>query len=233
MASFFEEFSKKKDKKDRKKKNLVLNVDISAVEKQYGLPASRIEKKTKEEQPHTHQPDTFQQSTLSGAKKTRTLFIQSVDGNLKPLENKTDIWCYWCVHPFASHPIGCPIKHYLNENGDSVYETVNVFCDFACMQAHINFVKKYNIDDHLYKESLTLAIQMYIDVFGIMPPKGVISAANDKKLLKVFGGTYEIDDFRKLNESFAISATNIRTRMFPPMITSSEIFEKHCVFSTV
>ena len=224
--SFFEE----KKKRERKKKPIVLRVNFAEVEKEYGLSQSQIEKKSTVTAISSTNKDIFQQQTLSDKRKLKNIFILSMEMNLKPLLDKTNIWCFWCKHPFEHKPLGCPVKHYLNEQGESVYETYKIFCGFSCMKAHLTFVKKYGIDEHIYRESDTLMNQMYIDIYDEPPHRGEINASPDWQTLKVFGGQYEIEEFRKLNENVCISSTNIRMRIFPSMISSTDIFEKRCIF---
>lgn len=229
MPSFFEEKQKKTRK--RTKKPIFLKVDYETVEKQFNLPQTQIENKSssKNNIPSIDVRNIFQDK-LSDKRKAKELFIQSNDlcGNI--LKESTDIWCYWCKHPFKTRPFGCPIKYFMNQNGEGVYETYKIFCGLSCCMAHINYVKKYNIDEHIYRESDTLIIQMYMDIYDAPPPKGVIMASPDWTLLKVFGGPYEIEEFRKCNENFCITTTNMRIRPFPQMISSTDIFEKRCVF---
>lgn len=222
--SFFEE----KKKRERKKKPIVLRVKYDEVEKEFGLTPSQVEKKSSFSASGTK--DVLQQQTLSDKRKLKNIFVQSMDLCLTNLPEKTDIHCYWDKHAFDSHPIGCPIKYYINKNGENVYETFKIFCGFNCLAAHIDFVKKYGIDDHIYKESDTLILQMYMDIYDTPPPKGFIKPAHDWSLLKAFGGQYEIDDFRKCNDSVCITSTHMRVRPFPTMISSAEMFDKKCVF---
>lgn len=224
--SFFAE----KTKRERKKKPIVLRVDFSKVEKEFDLPQSQLEKKTTVTAASTINKDIFNQQTLSDKRKLKNIFILSLDLNLKPLPDKTNIHCFWCKHQFENNPLGCPVKHYLNDNGESIYEVYKIVCSFPCMKAHLNFVKKYNIDEHIYRESDTLINQMYIDIYDEPPYKGEINPAPDWESLKMFGGQYEIEEFRKLNENLCITSTNIRNRVLPTMIATTSVYQKQPKF---
>lgn len=226
--SFFEV----KQKRERKKKQIVLRVNYEDVEKKFGLtPTQLVDKKTHSNLTSiSNTADVVSQQTLSDKRKSKNIFVHSVDLCLNPMPEKTGLCCYWCKHTFELRPIGCPIKMYINDNGETVYETYKIFCGFSCLFAHIKFVKKYNIDEHIYKESDVLMYQMFLDIYERLPTQNEITEAPDWQLLKEYGGPYTIDDFRKLNDSLYISSTNMRVRPFPIMICSSDIYEKRCVF---
>lgn len=225
MTTFFEE----KKKRERKSKKIILQVDLKEVEEKFNLPFS--DKKVSLLNVLKTSDNLNNQQILSDKRKMKNIFIHSVDLCLNPLPEKTDIWCYWCKHPFNCQPIGCPIKYYIDENlNENIYEIYNIFCGFYCLMAHIKFVKKYIIDEDIYRESDTLINQMYYDIYGYFPLNNELTCAPDWKLLKSFGGSMEIEDFRKCNENVCITTTNSRVRPFPIMISSTEIFQKTCIF---
>lgn len=222
--SFFEE----KKKRDRKRKQIILRVKYDEVENELNLPPS--EKKSSLSS-SSMTLDVSQTQYLTDKRKMKNIFIHSVDLCLKPLPEKTDIWCYWCKHPFQGRPIGCPVKCYLNEHtNENIYETYDIFCGFNCLMSHIVYVHKHNIDTDIYRESDTLVKQMYFDIYDNFPSDNDIRCAPDWKLLKSFGGPMEIEEFRKSNENVCITSTNMRVRPFPIMISSTDMFQKSCVF---
>lgn len=227
--SFFEE----KKKREVKKKSVFFTVDINDVEKHFNLPQTQIEKKSSLQLLATSQRDSSKNQTISDKRKSKNLFVQSITLCLNKLPDSTDIHCYWDGHSFKGKPIGCPVRYYkrMGPNGEEdVYETVKIFCGVNCCNAHIYFCQKYNIDPDLYRESHTLLIQLYADIYGDYPPKGEIPCAPDKDLLSTNGGPMDIEKYRKSNENMRITSTNIRVRPFPTMISSSEIYQKECIF---
>lgn len=105
-----------------------------------------------------------------------------------PLEENTNVLCWWCCHRFDGTPKVLPTKY---KNGKFSY-TGN-FCSWACVRA-------YTRDDASlcasYKENiLTLFIyKIYKTIYsGRAPPR---------QALKVFGGNMSIHTFREASENF-------------------------------
>jgi hypothetical protein len=127
-------------------------------------------------------------------------------GNKKSIPSKTNLYCWWCKYqvPFDIHPLGCPVKYHkkdlpeqrLQGQGTGLneyFETDGIFCSFNCVCAYSNEVSIYNIR---YKESGGLLYILYKKIFDTFPPNMNIVPALDWRLLKNFGGTMSIDDFR-------------------------------------
>ncbi len=111
--------------------------------------------------------------------------LKIVDNELFKWKEKTNLWCWWCSHPFDNIPFGLPIKF---EN--NTYHVQGCFCSLNC-------AKSYNIKENNYRTSEvnTLIEDFRRELFGInsMP----VSSAPPRQALKVFGGYLSIDDFRK------------------------------------
>lgn len=215
-TTFFEEKKRKTSKKP-----LTLNVDYSKIEREFGLGESTFDKK---KQPSSTESSSTSRVSFTDKKKTKHIVMNSSMSG-QPLGETTTLWCHWCKHPFTTRPLGCPIKHHINDADESVYETINLFCNIFCMNAHVQECKRYNIDPHLYRETETLMLQLYLELYGEYPPHYIIPVAPNWKLLKPFGGTLEVEELRKVGECCSILPTHMRTRAPPKMISSSEIFE--------
>ena len=97
------------------------------------------------------------------------------------------VWCWWCCHPIprSDKEIGIPVAY------DSVKDTFEVyghFCNIGCMRA-------YNHNEPMAKKhnQVTL-ISLYLHKSG---RKEFPNHAPPRQMLKVFGGTMTIDEFRK------------------------------------
>ena len=116
----------------------------------------------------------------------------------RPLQ-KLNINCWWCKHiiPSDVHPIGCPVKYYKKDISKNIeedfFETDGIFCSFNCTLSYINEVSVHNIR---YRESGGLLYILYKKIFNCFPPNMDIKAALDWKLLKIFGGIMNIEEFR-------------------------------------
>jgi len=119
----------------------------------------------------------------------------------KTIPSKTNLYCWWCKYqiPFDIHPLGCPVKYHRKDipgqgtGLNEYFETDGIFCSFNCICAYSNEVSIYNIR---YKESGGLLYILYKKIFDTFPPNMNIVPALDWRLLKNFGGTMSIDDFR-------------------------------------
>lgn len=155
------------------------------------------------------------------------LEIVSSDKITTTTQHPNQYWCFWDRHEFQHQPIQCPISYgsaiitnkcishqtsdvyYIyNEMPDtykknvknldpivdykkSYYETDGVFCSFECCKAFI----EDNVLDPKYSDSMFLLNKMYMDMYGI-PPKNLKTAPH-WRLLKEYGGNFDIDLFRQ------------------------------------
>lgn len=55
--------------------------------------------------------DKISFSFLDEAKKDHNYILTMFDMIGKPLENTSNLYCFWCRHPFTTIPIGCPIYY--------------------------------------------------------------------------------------------------------------------------
>ena len=94
------------------------------------------------------------------------------------------------------------------------YLTDGIFCSFNCI---IAFVKD-QAHDAFYNESKMLTYTMYREVVGKSASK--IKGAPHWRLLKMFGGPFTIDDFRKLFNLFEYEECSFH------MKTLSKIFKE-------
>lgn len=139
----------------------------------------------------------------------------------------TDKFCWYCRHPFSTNPLGCPIRYYSSyQNKDlastfskemtkhnfkhdstDFFETEGCFCSLSCIKAYI-FEQK---NDPLYKESLTLLFLLQKKLFGTN--YSIISSPS-WKMLSSYGGTMNIEEFRKETKTYAETINFKRPYLF-------------------
>jgi len=110
----------------------------------------------------------------------------------KILSASSGMCCWWCRHSIPSnfHPIGLPMKY---KKEDCVFETEGYFCSFNCILAYNNEMCINNIR---YRETGSLIYILYKKIFGEFPINMTIKPALSWKLLKTYGGTLTINEFR-------------------------------------
>ena len=111
------------------------------------------------------------------------------NGTKRELPKKTDIWCWWCCHPFDTIPRFLPTKYDELRNR---FRVTGNFCSWQC-------VKAYDLDGNNYGSNgkmllTTLMRTMHGKMYNINP-------APPRSVLKVFGGSLSIDDFRNRDEN--------------------------------
>lgn len=106
--------------------------------------------------------------------------------NNKPIViDKTNIACWWCSHQFNTMPCFIPDR-YVNE----IFYVIGCFCTYNCALSYaINI-----LNDHKLSTRITLIKQLYSKIFKNNNIN--ISMAPPKELLKMFGGTMSIEEFR-------------------------------------
>jgi len=123
-------------------------------------------------------------------------FIDELNGSKKWPE-KTDIWCWWCCHPFESAPIPCPIKY---DQITGRFEIKGIFCSWGCCAAYS--VENYKSLTHVYTFKKKLVQEEEGNEESRMRTIGgeKIKTAPNKIALNVFGGPLTIEEFRKYSE---------------------------------
>jgi hypothetical protein len=100
----------------------------------------------------------------------------------------TSICCYWCCHDFKNPPVGIPIKY--NSIKDE-FELFGCFCSLECAAAY-NFKTHNNVDEMWERNNLLNFLNKKIN-----KNSNIIKCAPDKLTLKMFGGHFTIEEFRK------------------------------------
>jgi|TARA_B100000614_G_scaffold237839_1_gene236320 hypothetical protein len=107
-----------------------------------------------------------------------------------------DKLCWWCCHIYDSKSLKLPIR----KNSDGIYECVGNFCSPECTCAYImDSGSRYGDKWKEYE----LLHQMINETHRIKP-------APKRELLKVFGGTLDINEFRS-NKTYNL--------VYPPMVS--------------
>jgi hypothetical protein len=104
--------------------------------------------------------------------------------------------CWWCRHSIPANlfPIGLPIKYKKGlDNEESQFETEGYFCSFNCILAYNNEMCINNIR---YRETGSLIYILYKKIFDKFPQNMSIKPALSWKLLKAYGGSLSINEFR-------------------------------------
>lgn len=118
---------------------------------------------------------------------------------------QTDLWCWYCCHPFQGAPLPLPIKY---DDRRDVFHVMGTFCSWACMKAH-------NLESASYMKSV---IANTITLFhkrctgqlrGVRP-------APPRVALRVFGGNMSIEEFR------AASGKPVEFAVLPPRMIVHE-----------
>lgn len=137
------------------------------------------------------------------------LMVLFQDANrYQKLPERTDIACYWCCHSFATHPCAIP-RHIMDE----VWYMYGNFCSPECAAAYLF---KERIDNHVQWERYALLNCLYADDVEMKPnsPSG-IRPAPPREILRMFGGTMDINEYRAL-----VHEKRLRVDvMTPPMVS--------------
>jgi len=132
-------------------------------------------------------------------KKVKILKMIQADDSKKEWDSSTDHACFYCTEQFQTMPIGIPIrlirgKYYCRDN----------FCSFNCAAAYIfsGFDTRYHFKKWEYYSLLCLLakeINEKINNEINIDEKKIINVklAENRNLLKKFGGPMTIEEFRK------------------------------------
>jgi len=119
-------------------------------------------------------------------KNLKNIMYEFINANNdKVWPETTNIYCWWCCHPFTWMP--CALPEYLKK--DKFYVN-GCFCTFNCAASY-NFSK---CDDDIW-ERYSLLNLMYKKIYNTKFIK--INLAPPREILKIFGGYMSIDEFRE------------------------------------
>ena len=122
---------------------------------------------------------------------------------LSPADS-TDVWCWHCCHPFDSPPLPMPVRY---DDRRDVFHVAGTFCSWACMKAYNGSSNDYRRDVNavviaLFRKRCTGEV-------GRVP----VRPAPPRAMLRAFGGTMGIDEFR--GASATTSYRQLPERMIP------------------
>ena len=138
--------------------------------------------------------------------------ILSYDGVTNvSFSKQTDVCCWWCCHQFDNIPFPLPESI---ESG--IFHVYGVFCSPNCAMAY-----NQNIKDNKVWSRNTLIFRLYSKMTnGDKDFKGIYSAQPRQKL-KMFGGSMDIDTYRKHNMEICNSRF-----ILPPMVPLKTLIEE-------
>lgn len=124
------------------------------------------------------------------------------------LPEKTEIACFWCCHSFNSQPVAIP-SHILDE----IWYMYGNFCSPECCVAYLF---KERIDSHVQWERYALLNGLYAEYAGISAgSQHGIRPAPPREILRMFGGSMDITEFRAV-----VHEKRIRVDVLtPPMVS--------------
>jgi hypothetical protein len=139
-------------------------------------------KKTKNKRNH------FEQNN-----KNDIVILKCFRGQKTLWPEKSDVWCWWCCHPFESIPRFIPTKY------DPIrdrFKVIGNFCSWNCAKAYFIFDKTSKLT--LGPSIFTLLVKKINGIFID------INCAPPRQALKCFGGNMDIEKFRNIstNEFF-------------------------------
>lgn len=109
----------------------------------------------------------------------------------KTLPEKSKYLCWWCCHHFNEAPKFLPTAA---ENGR--FKVIGNFCSFNCI---VSYIKEQNINSKPFHEMIQKIYGIAVEIIPAPP----------RMALKAFGGTMDIEDFRKNTDIFEINKPNI------------------------
>lgn len=140
------------------------------------------------------------------SEKLMVLFQDS--NRYQKLPEKTEIACFWCCHSFNSQPVAIP-SHILDE----IWHMYGNFCSPECATAYLF---KERIDAHVQWERFALLNSLYSEDAKIQSGSPVgIRPAPPREVLRMFGGSMDISEFRAL-----VHEKRLRVDVLtPPMVS--------------
>lgn len=132
-----------------------------------------------------------------------TLLVQYKDtSEINKIPESSDSACYWCCHPFTNRPVVLPIR----DTGEHLI----VMGNFCCPECAMAYLFDIHQDSHTRWEQLSLLNRVYTEACH-----GKITPAPPRTVLRLFGGSLSIQEYRQL-----IQSHKVRVDVhLPPMVS--------------
>ena len=137
------------------------------------------------------------------------LMVQFQDSNrVQKLPERTDVYCYWCCHPFDSVPCVLP-----SDIKESIWYVYGNFCSPECGTAYLFHER---LDSNVQWERYAMLNSLYSkDVEMVAGSCSGIRSAPKREVLRIFGGSMDIREFRAI-----IHEKKLRLDVLtPPMVS--------------
>ena len=134
---------------------------------------------------------------------------------LKP--SKTDIYCWWCCHPFDTCIVYTPINY---NNKREIFKVKGLFCSYSCSYA-FTLKDKTILDKSLLKFMYKVITGKKFENINPAPPK---------EILNVFGGSKTIEEFRNYGCNGNV---DVRIIVYPLIYVSQQIETREIISVTV
>lgn len=122
---------------------------------------------------------------------------------------KTDVCCWWCCHKFDTTPLPSTTGY---DSRTKMFRFQGIFCSWSCCKAHLLTGGK----DWARNCMFLLALRRKVE--GKTLP---IIPAPPRQLLKMFGGSMDIEEFRKKGDS----GTSVEILEHPKSLETSRVVE--------
>jgi hypothetical protein len=133
----------------------------------------------------------------------------NVEDNKCVMNKKSELHCWWCCHKFDNIPFPLPNKFYKEK-----FFVFGNFCSASCALS-------YNLDmqDHKIWERTSLIVKLY----NLLTDNNIdtINPSLPRQSLDIFGGTYNINEFRE--NSMKIYNSRF---IIPPMVPIITLIEE-------
>jgi hypothetical protein len=178
--------------------------EVEQVQTDVTVPATQPPSQLQATQPQESVPTTnAPQEAIDYYTLKSTFLVQFKDSSeVKQLPMQSDAACFWCCHSFTYRPVILPIR----DTGEHLLVTGN-FCSPECATSYLFDMRQ---DSHTRWEQFALLHRVYGEACH-----GTIYPAPARNVLKLFGGSLNIQEYRAL-----IHSHKVRVDIhLPPMVS--------------
>jgi len=120
------------------------------------------------------------------------LMVQFQDSNrVQNLPERTDVYCFWCCHPFDTVP--CVVPADIKEN---IWHVYGNFCSPECSVAYL-FHERLDINVQWERYAMLNSLYSRDTEIKVGALTGIRSAPK-REVLRIFGGSMDIREFRAI-----------------------------------